>query len=107
VTRAARFTLAPGSIATVEDAGVRVEFVGVVGDSRCPADALCIQLGEAVVHLRVYDGAITAYELRTGHPDRGAVTHHALRIELVDLQPYPFSNRRIQPSDYRATLVTR
>ena len=107
VARADRFTLAPGAIADIEGTGVRVEFVAVAGDSRCPADVVCIQLGEAVVHLRVYDGMITAYELRTGNPDRGSVTHHGLRIELVEVQPYPFSNRRIRPSEYRVTLVTR
>jgi hypothetical protein len=108
VSRADRFTLAPGVIADISGTGLRVEFVAVVGDSRCPADVLCIQLGEAVLHLRVYDnGIISAYELRTGNPDRGFVVHRDLRIELVDLQPYPFSNRRIQQSDYRATLITR
>ena len=107
VARADRFTLAPGATADIEGTGVRVEFVAVAGDSRCPADVVCIQLGEAVVHLRVYDGMITAYELRTGNPDRGSVMHHGLRIELVEVQPYPFSNRRIRPSEYRVTLVTR
>jgi hypothetical protein len=107
VRRADRFTLAPGAIAVVEGEGVRVEFVGVVGDSRCPADVVCVRLGEAIVHLRVYDASITAYELRTGSADLGSVTHRDLRIELVDVQPYPFSSRRIAPADYRATLVTR
>jgi hypothetical protein len=36
------------------------------------------------------------------------VTHEDLTIALVELAPYPFSSRPIQPGDYRATLrVTR
>jgi hypothetical protein len=36
------------------------------------------------------------------------VTHDGLTISLVELQPYPFSSRTIEPGDYRATLrVTR
>jgi hypothetical protein len=36
------------------------------------------------------------------------VKHGDLTIELVQLSPYPFSSRTIQPDEYRATLrVTR
>lgn len=100
------FTLAPGETATVRGAGIDVQFTGVPADSRCPADVVCIQLGEAVVQIRVRDaGAWTDYELRTGNPQRGFVRHRDRRIELRELQPYPFSTRQIAPGDYRATLA--
>jgi hypothetical protein len=101
-----RFTLAPGEIGTVRDANVNVAFVNVTGDSRCPADAVCIQGGDALVHIRVIDGgASSAYELHTGDSSRATVTHKQLRISLVELQPYPFSSRTIAPGEYRATLT--
>jgi hypothetical protein len=101
-----RFTLAPNEAATVRGAGVIVQFVNVTGDSRCPADAFCIQGGDALVHIRVLDGgAASAYELHTGDSNRGTVTHNQLRIALVELQPYPFSSRTIAPGEYRATLT--
>ena len=101
-----RFTLAPGEVATVRDVDVNVQFVDVTGDSRCPADALCIQGGDALVHIRVLDrGATAAYELHTGDSSRATVTHNRLRIALVELQPYPFSSRTIAPGEYRATLT--
>jgi hypothetical protein len=101
-----RFTLAPGEAARVEGRGLRVEFLRVSGDSRCPADAVCIQGGDALVHLRASDGASSAeYELHTGDSSRARVTHAGLVIALVDLQPYPFSSRTIAPGEYRATLT--
>jgi hypothetical protein len=101
-----RFTLAPGEVATVRDVDVNVQFVDVTGDSRCPADVLCIQGGDALVHIRVLDrGATSAYELHTGDSSRATVTHNQLRIALVELQPYPFSSRTIAPGEYRATLT--
>jgi len=101
-----RFTLAPSEVATVRDVDVNVQFVDVTGDSRCPADALCIQGGDALVHIRVLDrGATSAYELHTGDSSRATVTHNQLRIALVELQPYPFSSRTIAPGEYRATLT--
>ena len=101
-----RFTLAPGEVATIRDVSVNVQFNGVSGDSRCPADAICIQGGDALVHVRVLDGgAASSYELHTGDSSRATVTHKQLRIALVELQPYPFSSRTIAPHEYRATLT--
>jgi hypothetical protein len=101
-----RFTLAPEEVATVRDVDLSVQFVSVTGDSRCPADAICIQGGDALVHIRVVaGGASSAYELHTGDSSRATVTHTQIRIALVELQPYPFSSRTIAPEDYRATLT--
>jgi hypothetical protein len=101
-----RFTLAPGEVATVRDVDVNVQFVDVTGDSRCPADALCIQGGDALVRIRVLDrDATSAYELHTGDSSRATVKHNQHRIALVELQPYPFSSRTIAPGEYRATLT--
>jgi hypothetical protein len=100
--------LAPGQAASVPEAGVTLRFDGVSGDSRCPADAMCIQGGDALVQIVVLPtrGASQAYALHTG--DMRPVSHEDLTIALVELSPYPFSSRPIQPADYRATLrVTR
>lgn len=103
-----RFTLARGELARVDGADLGLQFVEVTGDSRCPADAVCIQGGDALVHVRVVDVGTTAYELHTGDSSRAAVTHRQVRIELVQLQPFPFSSRTIAPDEYRATFtVTR
>jgi hypothetical protein len=102
-------TLAPGDITAVESTDVRLQFVDVTGDSRCPADAVCIQGGDALARVRAYRGSSsTVYELHTGDSSRAAATHGAVRFALVQLQPYPFSSRTIAPGEYRLTLeVTR
>ena len=100
----AQFTLAPGEAATIQDSRVRIQFERVSGDSRCPADAVCIQGGDALVHIRAGSGGMVDYELHTGDESRAAVVHDGYRIELVNLQPYPFSSRTIRPEEYRATL---
>ena len=101
-----RFVLAPGSAAAIAKTGISVQFVGVSGDSRCPADAFCIQGGDAIVEVRVLDsGTAASYELHTGDKQRATAAHRDLRIELLDVQPYPFSARPIEASDYRVTLV--
>jgi hypothetical protein len=96
-----RFTLAPGETAIVADTSLRVQFVRVSNDSRCPADVVCIQGGDALVHILVNGGG---YVLHTGDASQASIAHGGVSIELVELQPYPFSSRTIQPGDYRATL---
>jgi hypothetical protein len=98
------FTLAPGQTSALETTSVRVQFMRVTGDSRCPADAICVWGGDALVEIRVFDSGSADYELHTGDHSRAAITHAGIRLELMQLQPYPFSSRTIQPDEYRATF---
>ena len=108
VARGERFTLARGEVRPIAGTGLRIQFAGVSGDSRCPADAVCIQGGDAIVVIRVADGAaLHVYELHTGDSQRASIRHDEATIELVELQPYPFSSRTIEPDDYEATLIVR
>ena len=105
----AELVLAPGDVKDVTGTSVRIRFQGVFGDSRCPADALCIQGGDALVRIDVLpqsSAAASTYDLHTGTMQ--PVRHGDLTIALEMLLPYPFSSQTIAPGDYRATLrVTR
>jgi hypothetical protein len=94
--------LAPGQ--TVEVAtGLSVRFVSVIGDSRCPIDAICIQGGDAIVRVDIASGEDRGQrDLHTG--TLAPVSFDEVQVGLVDLQPYPFSSRPFDPADYRATL---
>jgi hypothetical protein len=101
-----RFTLAPGEVAAIEEADLRVQFVRVSGDSRCPADAICIQGGDALVQVLASEGTDSSLlGLHTGDSSQSSAVYRGVRIALVELQPYPFSSRTIAPEDYRATLT--
>jgi hypothetical protein len=100
-----RFTIQPGQSTEVEGTPLRVLFLRVSADSRCPADVICIQAGDATVLVRALESQSSDYELHTGAQPRVVTTPSGYRIELVELQPYPFSNRPILPSDYRATFI--
>jgi hypothetical protein len=97
------FSLRPGESATVRSTDLRVTFLSVVSDSRCPADAVCVQAGDAVVALRV---GRTGVELRSTSAPETAVGPYLLRLERVE--PEARSGRTIAAGDYRAVLkVTR
>ena len=101
------FVLERGDAMFIEDADTHIVFSDVSNDSRCPADVVCVQGGDAHVHIRVTSGVrAREYVLHTG--DMKPVTHGDVTIHLVQLAPYPFSSREIESDDYRATFrVTR
>jgi hypothetical protein len=100
----AEVVIAAGQTAAISGTSIRIYFERVIGDSRCPADVMCIQGGDAIVRIAVVSGTRDAqqYDLHTG--DMKPVQHDQLTITLVQLQPYPFSSGPIQPGDYRLTL---
>lgn len=99
----AEVTLAPGAAVAIQRESLSVRFNQITGDNRCPADAVCILGGSADVGITVTsERSSRDYVLRTG--DMLPVVHDGFTITLVQVQPYPFSARPIQPDEYRVTL---
>ena len=99
------FDLRIGESALTTD-DVRIRFDTVRSDSRCPMDAICVRAGEAIIALtlsRTGEAAV-GRELDTT-PARSSTTFLNFVITLSQLQPYPRSDRQIQPGDYVATFV--
>jgi len=99
------FRLAVGESASVQGASLVLGFEQVLEDSRCPADALCVWAGDA--RLRAWarlDGQPRRdVELHTLQPNPLALERY--RIEVRALEPFPYSNVRIDPRGYVVTLV--
>ena len=98
------FVLTVGETAALQGRSVRIRFVGVTGDSRCPIDVFCVTGGDAIVEIAVRSrsGPEIRYDLHTG--DLRPVRHRTLTINLIQLAPDPFSTQTIPPEAYRATL---
>jgi len=99
-------TLAPGESAVAPPSALRLTFVSVAGDSRCPNDPAiqCVWGGSARVALRV-SGVTTAGDrfLET-LAAKDTVTVDGYLITLVGVSPYPATLTPIAPSAYRATV---
>jgi hypothetical protein len=106
VATGSEFLLRPGESATVEGAQLGVRFDVVASDSRCPADVVCIQLGtaEAIFTTSEAGGPEASLTLRTSPGDGQRATVGAWTLTLVRLDPYPYTSRPIDASDYRAFL---
>jgi len=95
-------TMAPGQSTQV--GLLSVKFVGVTIDTRCPANAICIQAGDAFVALETNVlGGRRDFELQVLNPTKRSTTHGNYSIELQEVSPYPFG-QPIRPADYRVKL---
>lgn len=84
--------------------GLRVQFVEMVEDSRCPTDAVCVWAGNAKIRIRVTkNGRSKVLELNSGLEPRTA-TFAGYSFELKALTPEPRSNVRIDPNGYVAKI---
>lgn len=83
---------------------LKVKFDGVVSDSRCPIDAICIWEGQAEVKLTVSKGSEKkSFVLNTNGPDTEEVLGYS--VVLKNLMPYPSASNPTKPKNYVATLL--
>ncbi|HEY0078798.1 MAG TPA: hypothetical protein VGB73_09155 [Pyrinomonadaceae bacterium] len=102
------FKLRLGQSAQVRGEDLKIEFVSVPEDSRCPTGVNCIWEGNGRVSLRLRkarrDAASVALNTTT-EPRNASYMNYELR--LVNLSPYPKANHPIDKKSYVATLLVR
>lgn len=100
------------------DEDLRITFLEVVNDSRCPMNAKCVSEGDAGILLRVKAGAGPAknYRLHTHlkprrqiisvkFPDGMVGIPKSYQLSIAELSPLPTAGRKTKQSDYRLTLA--
>lgn len=102
------FKLKAGRQVTVKGTKLRIRFVAVENDSRCPSDVTCVWAGNAAVQLQLGTGRSSkTVTLNTSKSPSfaGETEYRGYKVKLVDLSPYPRSDRKIVRRDYTATLL--
>lgn len=93
------FTLTANEERWIDD--LKVTFLGVEDDSRCPFDVTCIQAGWITTRIQIGD-----QQVRLRLPGDASVPNAAVAgsyiVTLVEVTPYPKSTEKI--NDYTATL---
>jgi hypothetical protein len=95
-----------GKEVKVEGEDLKIAFVSVTDDSRCPEGATCVWAGNGRIHLtaRNAKGECVEFDLNTTlqpvEYDFGKY-----RIKLASLSPYPSIKHHPKPDEYVATLV--
>lgn len=100
-------TLARGQSKAVNGSGLTVTFEEVIGDNRCPGDAVCILGGSADVRILVQGPGSASQRLALSTGDMRPVQYRDFTIELLEVSPYPFSSIPFDPSEYKVRLRVR
>ncbi len=102
------FKVKPGQQVSVKGTKLRIKFVVVENDSRCPIGVTCVWAGNAAVKFKVSNGKDSkTVTLNTSSVSSfsNEVEYRGYKISLVTLSPYPQNNRRVPPRGHTATLL--
>lgn len=92
-----------GEKRVVGDGDFTVEFVDVVGDSRCPQNIMCVWAGNGEIQI-----LFNREEARLNtYLEPQEVTVSGITIKLVELFPYPVHERPIEEDDYKIRLLIK
>jgi hypothetical protein len=100
--------LSPGQEVAVTRTKLRIKFIVVESDSRCPSDVTCVWAGNAAIKLQLAGlGKSKNVTLNTSQAGQfvSETIYQGYKVKLVDLSPRPRSTQKIAPSDYQATLL--
>jgi hypothetical protein len=103
------FNLRAGRQVTVKRERLRIKFVAVDEDSRCPANVTCVWAGNAAVRLEVSTTRRNSKALKLNTNMSPTLVdekqYRGYKVKLVELSPYPRSNQQIAAGDYVVTLL--
>ena len=100
-----QFTLKVGQEATITGEGLSITFDRVISDSRCPANVVCIQAGEARFEVTLTKGGtsqtLTLVEPGLSGPSGMSAFGYHVSGHLL---PYPLDGVTTEPGDYYVQL---
>src|SRR3989304_8015878 len=100
------FLLQINQSAEIKSEDMKITFLNVTSDSRCPSDVTCIWQGQAGIEIDVQKGEVeSTVSLSIGGDSSPKESiFNAYLIQLVELSPYPISTKNMQPEDYTVTI---
>lgn len=85
---------------------IKIKFLSLVEDSRCPENVNCIHAGNGKIQIRISGAknAARTFEINTDLQP-SAVSYEGFEIKLTNLEPKPKENIRINKNGYTATFA--
>lgn len=103
------YALPFGAILRFASEGLRVGFMDLQEDSRCPSDVTCSHVGQAMILMdTAHDSSrlLGGFTLTVGNDlEAASEKFQGYTVTLINLDPYPISTQEIRPQDYIATVV--
>lgn len=108
VFEAGQVEMKPGESLDDVQSGSVLTFAGIVQDSRCPADAICLTSGFVQAQFAIQEGNNTRVVVLTlGDMSAGDVNSTNVgefTVTLVEVNPYPLASAPVDYADYSVVL---
>ena len=102
------FKLKVGEEVVLQKENLRIKFLSVPEDSRCPIDVICFWSGNARVALTYQKNLNRAVnDTLNTHLQPHASRYLRYRVILKNLEPYPEGTEPIPPEEYVATIIVK
>lgn len=101
------FQLQINQTAYLESNEIKIQLLNVTGDSRCPSDVTCIWQGQVTVLVDISKGSQSVGNftlIPSQNKTMASKTFDNYFIQVISVEPYPISTKRILPSDYAVNL---
>jgi hypothetical protein len=104
----APFQLQIDQMAIIKSENIKIIFVNVTEDSRCPSDVECVWEGQVTIVINILKNKQVQGEFNL--TSRAGINELAIKefdeyvIELLVVDPYPISTKKIELEDYITTL---
>jgi len=101
-----QFTLPAAKTAVITGQQLRIKFVEVTGDSRCPNGVECIQAGDAkcLMLISYFDSQSSLTFTQEGGNTVNTMDFNIYKISFK-LEPYPEAGKQIDQADYRMIMT--
>jgi hypothetical protein len=104
-----QFQFKINQVALIEYGNIKIKFLNVIQDSRCPSDVVCVRAGDVAILVNINKNNKNLGDfmliVSPGNEDLAIEIFDGYSVKLIKVDPYPTTSKKIELSDYIATLI--
>ncbi|MFX0123604.1 MAG: hypothetical protein ACFFAE_08165 [Candidatus Hodarchaeota archaeon] len=93
-----------GESVIIKDHGIKLKFVDVLEDSRCPSDVECVWEGTVSLMINIQHNSQALGNFILNSSNLYKTSFLGYYVKFIELEPYPISTEIIPKTSYRATF---
>ncbi|MFX0185674.1 MAG: hypothetical protein ACFE95_21525 [Candidatus Hodarchaeota archaeon] len=94
-----------GESVFIKDHGIKLKFVDVLSDSRCPSDVVCVWEGTVSLMINIQYNSKDLGNFILNSSNLHKASFMGYYVKFKELEPYPISTEIIPKTSYHATFV--
>ena len=100
------FRLEIHQTAFIESENIKIKFMDVTEDSRCPSEVVCVWAGQVKILVNISkDDEDLGDATLIADDDQAVKTFDGYSVRLLKVDPYPISTEQIELSDYIIIMI--